>query len=154
MKIKKFFEATIIYDIDFKSILPPELSIIQDKTQSNFKLGNIMKHADMIQIMYEQNRWGLSDTLEFDIYFEMVEGQRMKILVDISFGDMMVSEFSILSPSKVEIIEYTSYGSKMDPSNTLFCFTDDSLENIVNFINKINGFEITTKDLRFLSKNN
>lgn len=153
MKIKKFFEATLIYDIDFKTILPKELSIIQDTTKSTLKVGNIMKHADMIQITYEQNRWGLSDTLELDIYFEMIENETMKILVDVTFGDEMVSEFSITSPSKVEMIESTSYGSKMDPSNTLFCFTEDSLEGLVSFINKLNGFRITSKDLHFLSKN-
>jgi hypothetical protein len=110
-----------------------------------------MNHADMVQIMYEpkDESWGDPDDLEFDMYFVM-DGN-IRVDIDITFGDLMVSEFSLESPNKVSVIEYTSYGSKFDPTNTVFAFTEESLQDLINFFNHVdNRFELTRDKFNFL----
>jgi hypothetical protein len=88
--------------------------------------------------------------LQFDLYFVNMDG-KIRIDVDITFGELQVSEFSIESPNKVEVIEYTSYGSKFDPSNTVFAFTEESLQDLISFLNHIDDrFEITRDKFNFL----
>jgi hypothetical protein len=149
--IKKFNEGfENIYDVDWKSFLPKRLTILKDG-EYNFKVGNIMKDADMIQVTYvnEKSEWGVTDTLEFDFYFEKVDNS-FKMDIDITWGDSMASEFSITSPSKVDVIEYTSFNSKTDPSNTIFALEESSLQEFVNFLNKFDGFKVDRNQFNFL----
>ena len=46
----------------------------------------------------------------------------------------MACEFSVEEPNIVDVIEYTSYGSKFDPSDTVFALTDESLQKFINFL--------------------
>ena len=55
-------------------------------------------------------------------------------------------------PNKVHVIEYTSWKSKTDPSNTVFALADKSLKEFVDFLNKFSGFELTVNDFKFLDK--
>jgi hypothetical protein len=64
----------------------------------------------------------------------------------------MVCEFSLEVPNKVSVIEYTSWRSKADPSNTVFALEDKSLLEFVNFLNKFTGFELKVSDFKFLDK--
>ena len=69
--LKKFNEGfENIYEVDWKYVLPKTLTILKDG-EHNFKIGNIMKDADMVQVTYvnEKSEWGVTDTLEFDFYF-------------------------------------------------------------------------------------
>lgn len=49
---------------------------------------------------------GEPDTLEFDMHFVKNQDGTLKILVDITYGDSMVSEFSVQQPNKVDVMEY------------------------------------------------
>lgn len=152
IKTYKLFES-IIYDTDWSKIAPKEMTIIKDGTHS-FNLGNIMKNSDMVQVTYEnkKNEWGAPSTLEFDFYFS--QNSSMRIDIDITWGDSMACEFYIESPSKVEVIEYTSLNSKTDPSNTIFALDDKSLKEFVDFLNMFDGFKLDVSQFKFLDQYN
>lgn len=144
------FESNI-YDVDWKTILPQQMVILKDG-EHTFKLGNIMKNSDMVQVTYENsnNEWGAPSTLEFDFYFS--EDPKMRIDIDITWGDAMVCEFYVDSPSKVGVIEYTSFKSKTDPSNTIFALDNNSLKEFVDFLNKFDGFKLDVSQFKFLDQ--
>jgi hypothetical protein len=149
--IKRFNEnSTNIYDLDWSSVLPKKLVVLKDGIHS-FKLGNIMKDSDMVQVTYvnEKVEWGVTDTLEFDFYF-MTINSLLKIDIDITWGDLMACEFSLLSPDVVSIIEYTSFNSKDDPSNTIFALEENSLNEFINFLNRFDGFSLKRNQFNFL----
>jgi hypothetical protein len=156
--LRKFNESVNIYDIDWHSFVPKELTMVYDNNQYKFICiddTNIMKHFDMIQITYNlvDESWGLSDCLEFDIYFvKPYNTKGIKILVDVTWGNFMGAEFSIQTPNTVSVIQCTSKDSKFDPTNTVFAFDDKSLESLVNFFNCIDNIKITKEDLKFLHK--
>ena len=147
-----------IYDADWKELLPQELIVLKDG-EHIFKLGNVMKHANMIQVTYENvgNEWGVPSTLQFDFHFsevieELIPEDIMRIDIDITWGDAMACEFYIESPSGVEVIEYTSFRSKTDPSNTIFALDDDSLRSFVDFLNRFDGFKLDVSQFTFLDR--
>ena len=145
------FESNI-YDADWNSILPKEMVVLKDG-EHTFKLGNIMKNSDMVQVTYENatEEWSVVSTLEFDFYFSKDPNMRMD--VDITWGDAMACEFYVDSPSKVGVIEYTSFHSKTDPSNTIFALEDKSLQSFVDFLNMFDGFKLDISQFNFLDKN-
>ncbi len=150
-----------IYDKKWEKLLPNKLTIIKGYDDGvhyfTFKKGNIMLNSDMIQITYElyPHQEGIPDTLEIDIYFTHdISEDRIELDIDITFGDEVSVEFKIEPPNKVNLIQHTTYHSKFDPSNTVFAFDDESLNQFVNFINRFNhGMSITPYDVRFLDKN-
>jgi hypothetical protein len=144
------FESNI-YDIDWKSILPKEMVVLKDGEHS-FKLGNVMKNADMVQVTYENsnNEWGAPSTLEIDFYFS--ENPKMRIDIDITWGEAMACEFYVDSPSKVGVTEYTSFRSKTDPSNTIFALDNNSLKEFVDFLNRFDGFKLDVSQFKFLDQ--
>lgn len=152
--LRRFNEKLLtIYDASWEKLLPTELSIIKDDNKYLFTKGNVMLHSDMLQIIYSIKKpiFGFPDTLEFDIYFLKVDG-KIKMDVDITLGDKVVSEFSISHPNKVSVIQYTSLGSKFDPSNTVFAFDESSLRKFIYFLNKFNhGLDLNIEDFIFLS---
>ena len=150
IKSYRLFEASI-YDADWNKLMPKKMTVLKDGEHA-FKLGNIMKHSDMLQVTYENsaNEWGVPSTLEFDFYFS--EDSKMRIDIDITWGDSMACEFYVESPSKLGIVEYTSYHSKMDPSNTVFALEDESLERLIEFINRFDGFNLSRGQFNFLDK--
>lgn len=153
LKSYKTFESVIIYDIDWHTVLPQEMVVLKDG-EHKFKVGNIMKHSDMVQVTYQNvsNEWGVPDTLEFDFYFSNKDEQ-MRMDIDVTWGDAMACEFYLESPSKVGVIEYTSFRSKTDPSNTIFALDDKSLQAFVDFLNRFDGFKLDVSQFNFLDKN-
>jgi len=152
LKSFRLFESeSTIYDVDWHGLLPREMVVLKDG-EHTFKIGNIMKHADMVQVTYENENeeWGAPSTLEFDFYFSKKESMRMDI--DITWGDAMACEFYIESPSKVGVIEYTSFRSKTDPSNTIFALDDKSLKSFVDFLNRFDGFKLDVSQFKFLDR--
>ena len=153
MKIRRFNEDVDIYTFDWQHRLPQYMTIIQRGKEVVFKLGNVMKNFDMIQVSYESNIWGFPSTLEFDFYFlKNVDDDNFKMDIDITVGDAMACEFSVEAPNKVDVIEYTSWRSKTDPSNTVFALQDESLKEFVNFLNLFKGFNLDVSDFKFLDK--
>lgn len=151
--VKRFKEGPDIYHFDWKSRLPKKMTIIQREKSVTFELGNVMKHFDMVQVTYESNVWGFSSTLEFDFYFlKNINDKNFKIDIDITVGDAMVCEFSLESPDKVDVIQYTSWKSRTDPSNTVFALDDRSIEEFINFLNLFTGFNLKREDFKFLDK--
>lgn len=151
IKAFKAFESVTIYDVDWHGLIPKNMTVVKDGVHS-FRLGNIMKHSDMVQVTYEnaEDEWGVPETLEFDFYFS--HGENMRMDIDITWGDAMACEFYIESPSKVGVIEYTSYRSKTDPSNTVFALEDESLDGFVSFLNRFDGFKLDIGQFKFLDK--
>jgi hypothetical protein len=152
--IRRFNEQLLsIYDPSWEKLLPTELSIIKDKDKYSFVKGNVMLHSDMLQITYsiKESIFGFPDTLEVDIYFLKVDG-KIKMDIDITLGDEVVSEFSIYPPNNVSVIQDTTIGSKFDPSNTIFAFDNVSLQKFVDFLNKFNhGLQLNIENFKFLS---
>jgi hypothetical protein len=144
------FESNI-YDVDWKTILPQQMVILKDG-EHTFKLGNIMKNSDMVQVTYEnsKNEWGAPSTLEFDFYFS--EDPKMRIDIDITWGEAMACEFYVDSPSKVGVTEYTSFRSKTDPSNTIFALDNNSLKEFIDFLNRFDGFKLDVSQFKFLDQ--
>ena len=155
-------DANTIYDKRWEIQLPEFLIINYHGKLFKFKKNNIMLHSDMVQITYastplnrdEQGEiWGAPDTLEFDIYFAKDnETNKIRLTVDITYGDAMVCEFSVESPNKIKVIEYTSYHSKFDSSNTVFALVDDSLQSFIDFLNRFEGMKIKKEDFKFLDQ--
>lgn len=150
MKYLKRFNESSIYDKSWEEFLPYKMVVIKDGEHILTK-GNIMLNADMLQITYTSDEVGYPSTLEFDIY--ITDNGHTKLDIDITYGDLMTSEFSIESPNKVTVAEYTSYHSKFDPSNTVFALSNDSLVGFVNFLNKFGDMSLSTSDLKFLDRN-
>ena len=117
-----------------------------------------MKHFDMVQVTYDTadgEIWGVPDTLEFDVYFVKPGGKLNKDIrvdVDITYGNLVVSEFSVTSPDIVNVIQYTSYHSKFDPSNTVFAFDEESINKIIKFLNTFNGINVQRDQFNFLDE--
>lgn len=151
--IKRFKDGPDIYHYDWQNNLPKSITIIQRGKELTFERGNVMMHFDMIQCTYENHEWSYPDTLEFDFYFlKPYNKNHYKIDIDITLGDAMCCEFSLEAPNKVSVIEYTSWKSKTDPSNTVFALEDESLKEFVDFLNNFSGFELTVNDFKFLDK--
>ena len=151
-----------IYDKRWENELSEFFTINYHNKLYKFKKSNIMLHSDMIQITYDstpldseesEEIWGSSDTLEFDIYFAKDDkDSNITLTIDITYGDAMVCEFNIEKPNKIKVIQYTSYGSKFDPSNTVFALTDDSLESFIKFLNRFDGMKLKREDFKFLDQ--
>ena len=76
----------------------------------------------------------------------------VSLSVDITYGDTMASEFKI-NNDKVDVIEYTSYGSKFDPSNTVFALDENSLKSFIKFFNMFTGINVNRGQFNFLDEN-
>lgn len=159
--LKRFNENISIYNNKWEALLPEELIVIKgydnEVKEHIFKKGNVMLNADMVQITYENkdHEWGYPDTLEIDIYFAKdLSNNSIKLDIDITWGDEVASSFTIQAPDRIKIGQYTSYGSKFDPSNTVFAFDDESLIKFIEFLNRFNhGIKLTIDDFKFLDKN-
>lgn len=176
VRIKRFNESvTDIFEYDIRNITPRNLTIIKgDITDLNgmvldpktgkstgipckYKLGNIMSDP-VYQITYDRDFDidGIPDTLEIDVGPIHNDGEKdFHLNVEITFGDLIVSGFDIKSPNNVNPYQYTSYHSKMDPSNTVFALTDESLYELCKFFNHFDGVKVGPGDFKFLdSKDN
>lgn len=156
MKYLKLFEGFsqfTMYGEKWKDQAPNELTIIKDKEIRKYHRENTDCIGDLVQINYVADSivYGDPDEMEIDIYMININNQ-LKLNVDITYGDLIVSEFSIEAPHKVSVIQYTSYHSKFDPSNTVFAFEDESLEAFIAFLNNFDGFQLKTDDFKFLDK--
>jgi len=182
--LKRFNENISIYNPDWEKLLPETFVVLKGQEHGIdkciFKKSNVMLNADMIQISYSNDEWMIPDTFEIDIYFVKDDTYskrddsttivksgvldyskntgkvipNLRLTVDITFGDEMACEFTIDRVSGVKLFQDTTYGSKFDPTNTLFALDDDSLKKFVQFLNRFNhGVELTLDDFKFLQQN-
>lgn len=182
--LKRFYENISIYNTEWEKMIPDNLVVLKGQDYGidrlNYKKGNVMLHADMIQITYDIDNDVAPDTLEIDLYFvtdtelekrgdsttilksgvfdydtnikTVIPNLRMS--VDITFGDQMACEFSIDKKRGLRVFQSTSYGSKFDPTNSLFALDKKSLDNFIIFLNRFNhGVSLDREDFRFLQQN-
>lgn len=158
--LKGFFESNVnIYDEKIKEFLPEEMSIYTSNGSFILKKDVITREIDILRVCYSQNTPesdggdvladGEPDTLEFDFHF-VKDNEKLKILVDITYGDQMVSEFTLQQPDKVDVTHYTGLGSIADP-DTHFGLDDESMKKFIKFINAF-GFTFQPKDFSFIDK--
>jgi hypothetical protein len=157
MKFIKTFEqydtGLSFYNKQWESFLPETITIIKAGQKRTFKKGNIMTNANMLQIIYgNDDLVGEPSEIEFDIYYTFNENSNnIKLTVEITHGDLVVSDFTIEPPNKVNVVQYTSYHSKFDPSNTVFALDDSSLHGIVKYLNAFDhGLNLSVNDFKFL----
>jgi hypothetical protein len=119
-----------------------------------------------IQISYKHNTIdskygdvtadGEPNYLEFDITLvkdndgSHTNPSNLRLNIELTYGDAMVSEFIIKMPGEVEVIHYTGINSKYD-KETEFGFEDNSLKNLIEFFNRF-GFKLDKKDFTFIDK--
>lgn len=165
-------ESNHIYEVDWKNFAPKELVLVKgDITDMNgylldpktkkvtnqlckYKQANIMKNLVM-QVTYDRDFdvLGIPDTLQFDISILNPDSDNFELSVEITFGDLIASGFRIKRPNNIKVHQYTSYKTKTDPSNTVFGFTETSLNKLIKFFNHFDGLRVTRSYLNFLDSN-
>jgi hypothetical protein len=163
IKTYKIFEAdgTFMYDPKIEEILPEYIKVIKGDPKNPLILAykkSVSRHLGAeVQIPYEttDHNGGREnpDTLEFDIYWDFnTNTKSLSINVEINYGELTASQFSIESPNKVDVIRYTSLHSKDDKSNTIFALDDNSIQSLCNFFNKWDTtFDLTSDNFKFLN---
>jgi len=179
--LRKFNENISVYNPEWEKFLPETMVVLKGQDYGldkwNYKKGNIMLNADMLQISYFIDEWMAPDTLEIDIYMVKDDAYEergdpttikksgvldyyggpgkiipnLRLTVDITFGDEMACEFTIDRANGVRLFQDTTYNSKFDPSNTVFALEDESLKDLIKFLNRFNhGIELKLEDFKFL----
>lgn len=156
--IKTFeqFDLNGLLQPDFEKYLPKKIKIIKqisgEIVERQFNIGNIMRNSNMTQIIYTASEplFGHPDEMSIDIYY--YQTHKIKLTIDVIYGDLMSSEFTLIPPSEVQVIQYTSYHSQFDPSNTVFAFSDKTIQDFCLFFNKIDGFRLTPENFKFLNR--
>ena len=154
----KIFEHLSILDKEIENLLPKELEIITSNGKFKLKKSDLTREINILRVNY----WhctskktgnvlsdGEPDYLDLDIHFLKNENG-LKILVDVTYGDFMASEFSIHSQNKVDIINYNGFGSKFDPKSH-FGFSQESLKSLIDFFNKF-GFNLKINQFKFIDE--
>lgn len=159
LKPFNIFEKVSYFDREgVKNLLPKELEIITTNGEFKLVFNGITINDSLIQFDYYQNVWGEPDVIQFNLYLTKVNdgdvsnSDTLKLDVDITYGDAMVSEFTITPPNNVSVEHYTGKGSMYDPE-TFFGFTDESLNKIIKFFNKF-GYSLKVDQFLFIDKKN
>lgn len=159
---------TNIFDKEvWKRILPKKITIIDNAgtyelVYSDCSINGV---THKVEVTYfhstitgpnDVNKDGEPDYLQFDIHMVKTNDgtdanpDNLKLNVDLTYGDAMISQFSIEMPGKVEVGLYNGYGSKYD-KETFFGFDDNSIKDLVNLFNRL-GFKLSEKDFTFIDK--
>jgi hypothetical protein len=174
--LKSFNENRVsIFDDNWSDLLPKSLKIITSNGDFDLSLSkeksdlghnvNISHLFNNIQITYHHSTYdnpedctddGEPDFLCFDI--DLVKNNdgddsnpnTLKLNINITYGDAMMSDFSIEKPNKINVTHYNGINSLHDPK-TKFSFDDESLNKLIDFFNRF-GFETTSDDFKFLDK--
>ena len=164
-KFKELNENISIFNQEWKKLIPKELTILTSNGEFPMKLVDLMinGNGDLMQIAYYHSSFnddpnavlddGEPDYLEFDICFtKHDDGKLLRMLIDITYGDSMMFEFTIEPPNKIDVAHYNGIGSKYDPE-TFFSFDDESLEKLVDLLNKFSKhLKLSVDDFKFLDK--
>ena len=159
---------TNIFDKEvWKKFLPKKLTIIDNNGTYELVYSDCSVNgvSHKVEIMYfhstannpnDVNKDGEPDTLEFDIHMVKTNDgtdanpDNLKLNIDVTYGDAMLSQFSISKPGQIEVGQYNGYGSKYD-KETFFGFDDQSIKDLVNLFNRL-GFKLSVKDFTFIDK--
>lgn len=158
IKSFKLFESSTILDESIEKFLPKKLDIITSNGKFSLKKCDLTREIDILRVNYWQSTPkktgdvlsdGEPDYLSLDIHFTKTDNG-LKILVDVTYGDFMASEFSITNKNKVSIINYNGIGSKLDPKSH-FGFSKKSLESLIEFFNRF-GFKLKLDQFKFIDE--
>ena len=159
---------TNIFDKEvWVKLLPKKLTIVDNSGTYElvYSDSSINGVSHKVEIIYfhstpndanDVNKDGEPDMLQFDIHMVKTNDgtdanpDNLKLNIDLTYGDTMLSQFSISKPDKLEIGQYNGLGSKYD-KETFFGFEDDSIKDLVEFFNRL-GFELSVKDFTFIDK--
>lgn len=164
-KFKELNENISIFNQEWKKLIPKELTILTSNGEFPMKLVDLMinGNGDLMQIAYYHSSFnddpnavlddGEPDYLEFDICFTKHDDVKLlRMLIDITYGDSMMFEFTVEPPNKIDVAHYNGIGSKYDPE-TFFSFDDESLEKLVDLLNKFSKhLKLSVDDFKFLDK--
>lgn len=159
---------TNIFDKEvWVKLLPKKITIVNNSGTYELVYSDCSVNgvSHKVEIMYfhstpkspnDVNKDGEPDTLQFDIHMVKTNDgtesnpDDLKLNIDVTYGDAMVSQFSISKPGETEVGQYNGFGSKYD-KETFFGFDDDSIKDLVEFFNRL-GFELSVKDFTFIDK--
>jgi hypothetical protein len=146
------------FNSDIKRHFPKKMCVCNDSGDWELNLGDCEKTFPSIQAVYHHNTSeqsgdvlsdGEPDYLGFDMHF-LEEGNDVCLNVDITYGDAMMFSFKMSPGNTVNVGHYNGYGSKFD-SQTKFHFTEESINNLINFFNLVNPmFKLTRDKFTFL----
>lgn len=145
----------------FEKLLPETLVVHSLGKKYTFEKNEATINGDVVQFSYYTETYqkpedalldGEPSFLEFDLHFFKNQDSVIKIIVDITYGDAMASEFSIEPPNNINIIHYNGIGSKYDPK-THWGFSDESIRDLIKFFNAFShGIKLEPKDLSFIDE--
>ena len=155
-----------MFDENVFKLLPEKLTIVSSTGTWTLKKSDFTLNNVKAEILYGQKTPelydgdvtadGEPDTLEFDIHIVKDNDgtdsnpDTLKLNIDITYGDSMVSEFTIEAPNKVVPHHYTGSNSLYDPKS-MFSFDNESLESLIEFFNRFSdSYHLTKDEFRFL----
>lgn len=173
--LRKFNENVSLFDPNWVKLLPKKLSIITQNGDFELEVNSLdpdkYGYAGIYNLMtsvsfsYGQNTLerenddptadGEPDSLQFDVAVvknndgtQANPKESLRLNVDLTYGDSMMYAFTIDYPNKVNVHHYNGKDSLYDPE-TYFGFSDESLQELVNFFNRF-GFTTTPADYTFM----
>lgn len=155
---RTFNESKLLFNEEWKKFLPTKIYLSTDNGDWELEKSDVIFIGDLIEVSYYQNTPensgdvlsdGEPDYLSFEIHITK-NTTGTKLLVDITYGDAMSSEFSIESPNKINVIHYNGIKSKYDPYNW-FGFKPQTIKDLVVFFNSLDPeYKLTTTDFKFI----
>lgn len=147
-------------DENIKSRFPKKIEVYTDHGSFSYNIGDVTREGDIVRVAYQGSTYektgdpladGEPDYVNFDIHF-IRKGTNLKTIVNITYGDAMVSEFSLETPNKIKVGHYEGIDSKSSPE-THFGFTDSTLNSLVQLFNSFDkNYKFTISDFKFIDK--
>jgi GMP synthase-like glutamine amidotransferase len=145
---------------NLKDRFPKSIEVYTDHGTFTYTIGDFTREPDILRVTYngvsaEETGNVLSDGepdfVCFDIHF-LRKQDKLKLIINITYGDTIVSEFSLQAPNKLKIGHYEGIGSKVSP-DTHFGFSDDTLKALIGVFNSFDeSFSFNKNDFEFLDK--
>lgn len=145
---------------NIKSKFPEKLECYTDHGTFTYKIGDVTREPDILRAAYNGSTYEKTgnplldaepDFIGFDIHF-INENNHLKTIVNITYGDTIVSEFSMIAPNKVEIGHYEGIDSKVS-KETHFGFSDQSLDQLITLFNSFDhNYNFSRNEFKFIDK--
>lgn len=141
---------------DFKDKLPNEITIHTNDGNFTLKKSDVTLESDIVRVTYHHSTLqkngnsladGEPDYVGMD--FHIIQSP-LKIITDVTYGDSIVSEFSITEKG-IEVGDYHGINSKLD-SKTHFGFSDNTIKNLITFYKNLGDFKLDPNDFKFIDK--
>ncbi len=145
---------------NIKQRFPEKLKCYTDHGTFTYKIGDVTREPDILRAAYNGSTYektgnplldGEPDFIGFDIHFINKSG-KLKTIVNITYGDTMVSEFSLIAPNQVKIGHYEGIDSKVS-EETHFGFSDESLDLLIKLFNSFDkSYNFSRDQFKFIDK--